>query len=50
MRQTKTHIAMTLESDYRSVKPSSKPEDFEKISAIARDAKSEKTRLDLRDA
>ena len=39
--------AFTLESAYGSVKPSKRPEDFDEISRIAKEAKAEKTMRDL---
>jgi hypothetical protein len=47
MKQSKEHVAISLESAYGSVKPVSKPEDFNKISAIE---KAEKTLRELREA
>ena len=42
--------AMSLEDAYGSVKPSSKPEDFKQITAIAKQAKAEQTARELNDA
>ena len=42
--------AMSLEAAYGSVKPSSKPEDFEQITAIAKQAKAEQTARKLNDS
>ena len=39
--------AMSLEDAYGSVKPSGKPEDFEQITAIAKQAKAEQTAREL---
>lgn len=39
--------SFSLESVYGSVKPSGNPEDFERISRIAKDAKAEKTAREL---
>ena len=36
-------VPFSLESAYGSVKPSSKPEDFERVTQAAKDAKAEKT-------
>lgn len=41
---------MTLEAAYGSVKPSNRPEDFDEITAIAKQAKAEKTAQELNDA
>ena len=40
-------VPFTLESAYRSVKPSNNPEDFEAISQNAKDAKAEETAREL---
>ena len=37
-------VAYSLESAYGSVKPSRKPEDFDELSRVARDAKAARTR------
>ena len=42
--------AMSLEDAYSSVKPSSKPEDFKQITAIAKQAKAEQTAHEMNDA
>ena len=39
--------SFSLESVYGSVKPSKKPEDFHKVSQVAKDAKAEKTAREL---
>ena len=39
--------SFSLESAYGSVKPSTSPEDFDEVSRIAKDAKSEETALEL---
>ncbi len=36
-------VAYSLESAYGSVKPSRKPEDFDELSRVARDARAEQT-------
>ena len=41
---------MSLEAAYGSVKPANKPEDFKQITAIAKQAKAEKTAQGLSDA
>lgn len=41
---------MSLEAAYGSVKPSNRPEDFNDITAIAKQAKAEKTAQELNDA
>ena len=43
-------VSYSLESVYGSVKPSKKPEDFEEVSRVARDAKAEKTARELNKA
>ena len=46
----RVHLAaasFSLESAYGSVKPSTSPEDFDEVSRIAKDAKSEETALEL---
>ena len=42
--------AMSLEAAYGSVKPSNRPEDFDEITAIAKQAKAEETAQELNDA
>ena len=42
--------SFTLESAYGSVKPSQRPEDFEKLSRAAKEAKAERTLRKLREA
>ena len=42
--------AMSLEAAYGSVEPENKPEDFNEITAIAKQAKAEKTARELNDA
>ena len=42
--------AMSLEAAYGSVKPMNRPEDFNEITAIAKQAKAEKTAQELNDA
>ena len=42
--------AMSLEAAYGSVEPMKRPEDFKEITAIAKQAKAEKTAQDLNDA
>ncbi len=43
-------VSFTLESVYGSVKPLRRPEDFEELSRMVKDAKAEKTARDLRKA
>ncbi len=40
-------VTFSLESAYGSVKPSGKPEDFDELSRIAKEAKAEKTVREL---
>ena len=42
--------AMSLEAAYGSIEPENKPEDFNEITAIAKQAKAEKTARELNDA
>ena len=42
-------VAYSLESAYGSVRPSRKPEDFDELSRVARDAKAEQTLQKMRE-